>query len=90
MLERLMDINLQAGSEIYKSDITQMENISKKDIAVIGISGKFAGASNISEYWECLLQGKDYICEFPEQRRNDNRTYLKKIQSMGKIGRAHV
>ena len=37
-------------------------------IAIIGISGQFPGASNIDEFWENLIEGKDCITEIPSDR----------------------
>jgi len=39
-----------------------------RDVAVIGMSGKFPGASNISEFWDVLSNGKDCITEVPKSR----------------------
>jgi len=36
-----------------------------EDIAVIGMSCVFPGASNINEFWENLLKGHDSITEIP-------------------------
>jgi acyl transferase domain-containing protein/acyl carrier protein len=37
------------------------------DIAVIGMAGKFPGASNIKEFWENLKQGKETISFFEDE-----------------------
>ncbi len=53
-------------------DIFQSESLEKyPDIAVIGISGRFANSNNIQEFWNGLLKGTDYIQDFPEIRAND-------------------
>jgi acyl transferase domain-containing protein/acyl carrier protein len=39
-----------------------------RDIAVIGISGRFPGARDIMEFWELLSQGKSGITEVPIHR----------------------
>jgi glutamate-1-semialdehyde aminotransferase/3-oxoacyl-(acyl-carrier-protein) synthase/non-ribosomal peptide synthetase component F/acyl carrier protein len=41
------------------------------DIAVIGIAGKIAGATDLDQFWEGLLQGEDFITGLPENRRRD-------------------
>ncbi|MEJ8307085.1 polyketide synthase [Saccharibacillus sacchari] len=46
-----------------KSDIS-------KDIAVIGISGRFPGAPNINDLWENLIHGVDSITEVPIEHWN--------------------
>lgn len=38
------------------------------DIAIIGLSGKYPGASNLSQFWDNLKQGKDSITEIPSDR----------------------
>jgi len=38
------------------------------DIAVIGMSGRYPGASNLREFWENLKAGKDLIVEIPKER----------------------
>ncbi|GAA0835806.1 hypothetical protein GCM10008915_22900 [Bifidobacterium pullorum subsp. gallinarum] len=40
----------------------------REPIAIIGISGRYPGARNLSEYWENLKAGKDSISEIPEDR----------------------
>jgi polyketide synthase PksN len=37
----------------------------KGDIAVIGMHGLFAGAANLEQFWEALLQNNDLITEVP-------------------------
>ncbi|WKD49178.1 SDR family NAD(P)-dependent oxidoreductase [Microbulbifer spongiae] len=46
-----------------------------KDIAVIGISCRIAGARNLDEFWQLLNEGCDMIREIPEHRW-DWRDYL--------------
>lgn len=62
---------------VFKRDTTS--GISK-DVAVIGMSGRFPGANNISELWEVLKNGKETTSFFsleeldstiPEALRND-------------------
>nr|WP_264294536.1 beta-ketoacyl synthase N-terminal-like domain-containing protein [Bacillus thuringiensis] len=38
------------------------------DIAVIGISGRYPGATNMANFWLNLLEGKDLVREVPETR----------------------
>ncbi len=39
-----------------------------KDIAVVGMSGRFPGASNIEEFWLNIERGVDSVTEIPEDR----------------------
>ena len=41
---------------------------STEPIAIIGISGRFPGARNIDELWNCLITGQDMIKEIPLER----------------------
>ncbi|MEK1830971.1 beta-ketoacyl synthase N-terminal-like domain-containing protein [Priestia megaterium] len=41
---------------------------SNKDIAIIGVSGRFPGSSTPSELWDNLVEGKDLITEIPSDR----------------------
>ncbi|GFN30064.1 SDR family NAD(P)-dependent oxidoreductase [Paenibacillus xylaniclasticus] len=39
-----------------------------RDIAIIGLSGRYPGARHIGEYWENLKEGKNCITEIPRDR----------------------
>lgn len=39
-----------------------------EDIAIIGISGRFADANNVDQYWENLMNGKNSIVDIPLER----------------------
>lgn len=41
-----------------------------KDVAVIGLAGRYAQADHIGEFWENLKRGKNCITEIPEARWN--------------------
>lgn len=43
-----------------------MEDITEDAIAIIGISGRFPGARNISEYWQNLVAGTESVTFFGE------------------------
>ena len=47
------------------------EQISKNDIAIIGMSCRFAEVENLSDYWNVLSKGKECVREIPEVRKND-------------------
>ena len=46
------------------------------EIAIIGMAAKFSKASNIYEFWNNLLYGRDCVTECPEERRPDIEEYL--------------
>lgn len=62
-----------------KMEISRLEGTDAKtaqsDIAVIGISGKFAGADNVNEFWENLKAGRESIREVPPERWDVNEFY---------------
>jgi len=39
-----------------------------RDIAIIGVSGRYPGARNIQEFWNNIKNGKDCITEIPKDR----------------------
>jgi len=50
------------------SDSFQRRADGPLDIAIIGLSGRYAGARNVQEFWENLCQGRDCIREIPAER----------------------
>lgn len=50
------------------------KNISK-DIAIVGISGRFPGADNVEEFWNNLINGVSSIEEVPSTRWDINKYY---------------
>ncbi len=48
----------------------QTDQASLKDIAIIGIAGRYPMAKNIEEFWGNLCEGKDCITEIPPSRWN--------------------
>ncbi len=43
---------------------------SPEPIAIVGMSGRFPMAGDVSEFWQNLLEGRDCITEVPEDRWN--------------------
>ena len=71
----------------------QHQNEVSSDIAIVGMSGKFPEADNISQFWDNLRQGKDCITEIPNDRWNiddfyipDKNTAIEKNKSYSKWG----
>ncbi|MFD2588087.1 beta-ketoacyl synthase N-terminal-like domain-containing protein, partial [Croceitalea marina] len=52
-----------------------------KDIAVIGMAGRFPGAKNVSEYWENIKNGVETIIEFSEKELLDNGVSKEELSS---------
>lgn len=54
----------------------QIEDIRRKDIAVIGIAASLGGTKNTDELWNLLSCGETSVRVFPENRRIDIESYL--------------
>jgi acyl transferase domain-containing protein/aryl carrier-like protein/short-subunit dehydrogenase involved in D-alanine esterification of teichoic acids len=39
-----------------------------RDIAIVGMAGRYAGADDLAAFWENLIQGRDCIREIPAER----------------------
>ncbi|MFD2588088.1 beta-ketoacyl synthase N-terminal-like domain-containing protein, partial [Croceitalea marina] len=52
-----------------------------KDIAVIGMAGRFPGAKNVSEYWEIIKNSLEGITEFSESELLDNGVSKEELSS---------
>ncbi|MCR8844347.1 phosphopantetheine-binding protein [Paenibacillus sp. SC116] len=48
-----------------------------KDIAIIGLSLKMPGASNIEQFWDNLEQGRDFIGPLPSSRQRDSLAFIR-------------
>lgn len=59
---------LQEETADYKSD--------EKEIAIIGMAGRFPGAGSIRDYWNVISTGRNCIREIPENRKADLVPYL--------------
>ncbi|MWC30350.1 non-ribosomal peptide synthetase [Paenibacillus sp. MMS18-CY102] len=52
-----------------------MEELSAKDIAIVGISAKLPLVGSLEEFWSFVSNGADFISAFPESRRRDVEVY---------------
>jgi acyl transferase domain-containing protein/acyl carrier protein len=57
----------------------------KEAIAIVGMSGKYPDAHNLSEYWDNLVQGKNAVREIPLARFNVSDYYDPNPAHNGKI-----
>jgi len=57
-----------------------------RDIAVIGMAGRFPRADNLEEYWENLEKGKNCIGSVPESRLNDWHPFGDKRKDLPQCG----
>lgn len=72
-----------AGGRIENKrvDDIQEHQPASNDIAIIGMSMNFPGASNASEFWRVLEEGKHCIRTYPERRVQDAADYVQSIRS---------
>ncbi len=55
-----------------------------KEIAVIGLAGRYPGARNIREFWQVLREGRDCITEIPRERWDHSQYYDEEKGRAGK------
>jgi FkbH-like protein len=77
-LIEILDINVtgtDSGGEEEDKDWRQMAMnkhgdhiLQSKDIAIIGVSGRYPGAASLDEFWKNISSGVDCITEIPSQR----------------------
>lgn len=59
--------------------LTKVKKISSEEnrnIAVVGMSAQLPSANNLDEFWENIMNGKDCIKDYPEQRKKDIRIFV--------------
>jgi len=59
-------MNTRSESEI--PDFKKSSNMKCEEIAIIGVSGQYAMAENVEQYWDNLLEERDCISEIPKSR----------------------
>jgi acyl transferase domain-containing protein/NAD(P)-dependent dehydrogenase (short-subunit alcohol dehydrogenase family)/ubiquinone/menaquinone biosynthesis C-methylase UbiE/acyl carrier protein len=64
-----------ACKTVKKQQRKESEKNISKDIAIVGISGRFPGADNIEEFWDNLINGISSIEEVPSMRWDINKYY---------------
>ncbi|HEX2926724.1 MAG TPA: SDR family NAD(P)-dependent oxidoreductase [Ruminiclostridium sp.] len=85
-MEKLIDITDFGNKEKHNSSTSQVKNISKKDIAVIGAAGRFGCAENLEEFWSGLKAGRDFIRSLPDNRKADSEIYRRASSADGQSG----
>lgn len=75
-MNRLKDLMRDFMSDEIKDEVIGVENLTSRDIAIIGISCRIAKANNTDEYWEMLCKGEDSIRPLPEARVSQNESYM--------------
>ncbi|GAA0894710.1 hypothetical protein GCM10009122_43910 [Fulvivirga kasyanovii] len=59
-------------------------NVKAREVAIVGLSGKYPLSENLDEFWENLKNGKDCITEIPEDRWDTKRFFDPKRNQAGK------
>jgi len=53
------------ATEAERKSLIDSQRVSSKDIAIVGVSGRYPMADNIEEFWDNLAAGKNCITERP-------------------------
>src|SRR5690554_4759851 len=70
---------LEEDGHTQNEELFNMNTVSKKDIAIIGVSGRLANTVNVEDFWGSVKNGIDLVTGFPESRRNDISGYLRHL-----------
>ncbi|HEX3045918.1 MAG TPA: amino acid adenylation domain-containing protein [Bacillota bacterium] len=74
----MLNVNIkELAKSIQDTNITEIEGLNLKDIAIIGISVRLPLAENIDQFWDNLKFGIDCITELPPGRKAEADAYLK-------------
>lgn len=72
--------NQQISKEKAKELLMEINDINQvvhKDIAIIGIAGRYSKADNLEQFWELLKSGESTIRKYPAARMEDLRNVFK-------------
>src|SRR4030095_15835136 len=58
---------LRESATFYMTTKKSVSNSSLKDIAIIGMAGRFPGAKNVKEFWKNLTSGIESISTFSDE-----------------------
>ncbi len=67
---------LNAKSIVNFSNDSQENKI--EEIAIVGMSLRAANIDNLEEFWDCIINNKENVKDFPENRKNDLSIFLQK------------
>ncbi|MEW6991525.1 SDR family NAD(P)-dependent oxidoreductase [Colwelliaceae bacterium 6441] len=62
------DSKISAFAQGFKKSHRNSVTYQERDVAIVGISCKIAGASNLDEFWQVLDQERNMVSEIPEDR----------------------
>ncbi|MCX7748508.1 MAG: SDR family NAD(P)-dependent oxidoreductase [Clostridia bacterium] len=84
-MEKLIDLKRGKETGGYEKPKYRLESVSKRDMAIIGVSGRIGSAESVGEFWECLRAGKDFIRPLPEYRKKDTEAYTSALKQVGRF-----
>lgn len=73
-------------NEISASSDNVLEKYSSGDIAIIGMSARLPGVDSVSQFWNKIAVGTDFIGYIPKQRKKDLEDYFNFI---GRLEQEH-
>ncbi|WP_345027157.1 beta-ketoacyl synthase N-terminal-like domain-containing protein, partial [Flavivirga jejuensis] len=84
-------ISFAKNKRLHKLKNTKpIENsINNEKIAIIGLSGKYPKANNLTEYWKNLSNGKDCISCIPKDRWSMENFFIKDSQEASTKGKSY-
>ena len=88
VIEQSMNSKNKKKSRRRKSIFSDEElksNNNHQRIAIIGLAGRYPGASTLPKFWENLKAGKDCITEIPKDRWDHSRYYDPDKDKAGKV-----
>lgn len=69
----------------HKTAKDKTSRVGDEDIAIIGMSCNFPGASDIEEFWQLLVEGREGITEVPASRWDKKKYYSPDPNTPGKM-----
>lgn len=63
------------SEKVLIDEINIKNNVSKDDIAIIGLAGRYPDAENMDQFWINLLDRRDSVIEIPEERWDYKKNY---------------
>lgn len=76
MNKPIIGLRASSGDRIHITGITEINRISREDVAIIGMDVKLPMADNMHQFWENICNSMDCAREFPEGRKKDVVRYL--------------
>ena len=81
-------VNKNIPNKMTQADgLVQVNNApqTRSDVAIIGASGRYPMADNLSEFWQNLVAGKNCVTEIPAQRWNYHDYFSEDKNALGSI-----